>query len=460
MTTLADVPPRATGTIELYEWKDGRTVTFRGRVRFRGQRYRIDFGTNHEGWNAERAQVQLDDILRQCERGTWEPPEKVSAPVLAPPEDETVHVTASRWWQRRAGELADNTQADYRWRLDHLLRELAHETTASIDARRVDSFRQALVGRGLSARSVNMVLDLLAQVLDDAVDYKLLDANPARGKRRRMNVAKPPRSFLEPDMVVDLLEAAGAWEAEVPEHQRYGRRALLSLLCLSGAPRISEATLADRGELDVHAARWRIPEAKTDAGERDVELTAYTLGDLRAHLAVRSPGPRDPLFPTRTGGRLNASNIRNRLLVNEPPDAEGKRWHFVGAGDKRRRVQRGASAVERADDKRAAQGKMLLPRSVTPHTLRRTWAMLALTAGRDARWVMAQMGHTDARLTLQVYAQVIQRQRVDHDLVWHLMRFPDEPEKWPGPGQRAASDPTIDPMADEKPSDLPDRLFP
>ena len=53
----------------------------------------------------------------------------------------------------------------------------------------------------------------------------------------------------------------------------------------------------------------------------------------------------------------------------------------------------------------------------------------ATAAGRtsyDARWVMAQMGRTDARLTLQVYAQVIQRRRIDFDLVWQLMRFPDE----------------------------------
>ena len=76
--------------------------------------------------------------------------------------------------------------------------------------------------------------------------------------------------------------------------------------------------------------------------------------------------------------------------------------------------------------KREAEGRMLLPAKVTPHTLRRTWAMLALTAGRDARWVMAQMGHQDARLTLQVYAQVIQRQRIDIDLVWELMRFADD----------------------------------
>ena len=39
-----------------------------------------------------------------------------------------------------------------------------------------------------------------------------------------------------------------------------------------------------------------------------------------------------------------------------------------------------------------------------------------------------------ARLTLNLYAQVMQRQRVDEALIWQLMRFPDEPEtKGPGP---------------------------
>ena len=95
----------------------------------------------------------------------------------------------------------------------------------------------------------------------------------------------------------------------------------------------------------MHAARWRIPEAKTDAGERDVELTAYTLDELRSHLARRPLPARSPLFPTRTGGRLNASNVRNRLLPE---------------------------VVKRANEKREKAGRMLLPAKVTPHTLRRT----------------------------------------------------------------------------------------
>jgi hypothetical protein len=108
------------------------------------------------------------------------------------------------------------------------------------------------------------------------------------------------------------------------------------------------------------------------------------------------------VFPTYTGGRHNPSNLRTRLL---------------------------ATSVARANEKRAAEGQMLLPK-VTPHTLRRTFASLALAAGRDPRWVMGQLGHTDARFTLSVYAQVIQRQRVDYEVIWSLMRFADERERW------------------------------
>lgn len=85
---------------------------------------------------------------------------------------------------------------------------------------------------------------------------------------------------------------------------------------------------------------------------------------------------------------------------------------------------------------------MLLPERVTPHTLRRTSVSLSLAAGRDPRWVMGQIGHTDARLTLTVYAQIMQRQRIDERLIWTLMRFPDEPER---PGTGRSFGPLIDP---------------
>ena len=39
---------------------------------------------------------------------------------------------------------------------------------------------------------------------------------------------------------------------------------------------------------------------------------------------------------------------------------------------------------------------------------------------------MAQIGHTDARLTLSVYAQVVQRRQADVDLIAQLMAFASE----------------------------------
>jgi integrase len=139
-----------------------------------------------------------------------------------------------------------------------------------------------------------MVLDCLAQVLDDTVEYGLLDTNAARGKRRRMRLPQSRRTFLEPDQVVDLLDAAGHWERELLADERFadrvirGRRALLATLCLAG-PRIHELTAATRARLDVHGGRLRIGEAKTEAGLRDVELTAFLLDELRGHLAGCRP---------------------------------------------------------------------------------------------------------------------------------------------------------------------------
>ncbi len=44
---------------------------------------------------------------------------------------------------------------------------------------------------------------------------------------------------------------------------------------------------------------------------------------------------------------------------------------------------------------------------VTPYSLRRTFISLLLAAGADVPYVMAQAGHTDPKMTLGLYAQVI-----------------------------------------------------
>jgi integrase len=139
-------------------------------------------------------------------------------------------------------------------------------------------------------------------------------------------------------------------------------------------------------------------------------LSAYTLDDLRGHLAVRRPGREARCFQAHGRAAERVEHPRDRLL---------------------------AEVVERANARREQADRIAAARQGdTAHAAPDLGDARADGRG-DARWVMAQMGHTDARLTLQVYAQVIQRQRIDFDLVWGLMRFPDESERWPGPGARA-----------------------
>lgn len=48
-----------------------------------------------------------------------------------------------------------------------------------------------------------------------------------------------------------------------------------------------------------------------------------------------------------------------------------------------------------------------LPEGLTLHALRRTCASVLVALGKDPRYVMAQLGHTDPTVTLGIYAQAM-----------------------------------------------------
>lgn len=433
-------PPK--GEVESYEWKDGRTVSFYLRVPFKGRRVRVTLGTNHEGWTQKRAEVELERIMERVERGTWEPPTNERQADPTELVVETLHVTASRWYGRKEAEgLEPKTETDYKWRLGWILKYKPHEPTANIDAKWVDQFKVWLSGqvsdRGkpLSTRSRNMVLNCLAMVLDDAVKYDHLPANAARGKD--VHIEERPtkkQHFLLPDMIVDLLDAAGAWESDLPRNQRFGRRALLAVLTLAGT-RVEEEGAARLRDLDIHSEILRVDRSKTEAGEREIDLTAYLLGELRPHLATlpkimgRDPTPDDPIFPTRNGEHRNQSNVRRFLT----------------------------EAVEKANKGRAKRNKMLIPEDLTPHDLRRTFACLCFWAGRELPYVQSQIGHKDGRMTLEAYAFAAKRKRVDRALVWELMHFSDEEARRPTNRPLASDEDARMPGLDEQ-SQLPSRF--
>lgn len=74
----------SSGQITESRWKDGRTVTFGARLYAYGRRQRLVFGTNSQGWNQTRAQIELEAVLQQVARGTWLPPDAQFRPLNGP----------------------------------------------------------------------------------------------------------------------------------------------------------------------------------------------------------------------------------------------------------------------------------------------------------------------------------------------------------------------------------------
>ena len=90
--------------------------------------------------------------------------------------------------------------------------------------REVDRYKTAKLADGtLSPNSTNKTLTRLSQIVAVAVEYELIAANPAAGKRRRAKGTRPRRPYAEPEQLMTLLEAADG------ERPLLGGRGRLSL---------------------------------------------------------------------------------------------------------------------------------------------------------------------------------------------------------------------------------------
>ena len=126
--------------------------------------------------------------------------------------DPTFHESVSEWLAAREQEgLSPRTIEDYRWALTHhLLPFFQRHELAEITPSEVDRYQAAkAAGGAISANSINKALTRLSQVMATAVEYKLIAANPATGRRRRLKGTRPNRPFVEPEQLPALLRAAG-----------------------------------------------------------------------------------------------------------------------------------------------------------------------------------------------------------------------------------------------------------
>jgi integrase len=413
----------ATG--QVIERVRGRELVFAIRFRAYGDRHYVTLGRRSEGWTRKRAEQELENVVADVRRGLWRPSTSEPEPE-APRQEPTFHEFASAWFKRREAEGLRERSLEYlRWALtDHLLPSFAEQRLAAITVEEVGGYtarrvaesqrRHAAIAAGhplldadgralrpFAASTVNKTLEVLAAVLELAVEYGHIPSNPAKGRRRRLSTTRPQRPFLEPDQVTALLDAAAELDAEDRTGRRF-RRALLATLAYAGL-RIGELLALRWSDVDLANGRVHVRQSKTEAGVRTVDIQPELRDELVALKASRpDAGPVALVFATAAGKPDNRNNVRRRVLVR---------------------------AVARANERIAERPDWCEPLPVvSPHGLRRTFASWLIAEGEDIAYVMGQLGHTDPKMTLGLYAKALRSKRrrpharrVDQALEWAPM---------------------------------------
>jgi integrase len=413
--------------------KRRKSPTFALRFRVDGQRHYQTLGSVAEGWTRKRADEELDAVLAQVKLGIWTPPQPDTVP--EPGGDPTFRQFASDWFEAGEGGWRPKTREDYEWQLSHHLlpffqhHPLSHITVAEVDRYRASKSRESSKladaqkdwrtrledakdrkarrelqrerpPRPLSAGSINKTLITLSQIMEVAVEYELIERNPAKGKRRRLKASKPPAVWLDrAEHITALLDAAGELDREAPaERKHIERRALLSVLTFAGL-RIGELIDLLWRDVDLSGGKLAVRASKTDAGVRTIDALPVLRDELAALKARRNPAGSDLVFPTSQGAPQNPSNIRQRVL---------------------------APAVKRANDRLEDAGEVPLPQPLTPHKLRHTYASLLVALGTDPGAAMDQLGHTDPGFTLRVYRHGMRRDAASKQALRELVGLAED----------------------------------
>jgi integrase len=287
----------------------------------------------------------------------------------------------------RRGQVAKGTTKHEEWTLSHLLPFFGEWALPEIDIEAVDEYRQfkvteaesraAAIERGrpkrnlhgqilrpLSPRSINRTISFLQWVLSIALEYGYVSHNAAAGRRRRLRERRPAPVHLDTAAQIEaLLESAAGLDRDV--RQRCGEREAIVATLVFAGPRAHELCGLRWRDVDLAGGRLFIGRSKTDAGLREIKMLPLLRDLLASHKAAAHPaGPEDLVFPSESGASRDPVNLRSRIL--EP-------------------------TFKRADKLLVSRGLVPLPKGLTTHKLRHTFASVLIACGEDPISLMRQI---------------------------------------------------------------------
>jgi integrase len=330
-------------------------------------------GTKRLHWKSfkteEEAKAFRDTVRVEIRQGTYVTPDPIAFQDFA--ED---------WRIRTRPTVSPNTGALHEWAVKkYLIPVFGLLPVQALTAERIERWQADLLAKGKPGpRSVQICRTVLGTILEDARKKRRIFVNPIEDVRR-FEVPKRELHFLTAEQVRALCQHVG---------RVYGVLFLVMAFC---GLRIGEALGLQWPDVDVSRRRlfirrqviwrrkkdclagqprWEIREPKSEAGKRVVEIPGPLVRFIEAHQEEQNGGP-NPLslvFPSEDGTPLYPGNVRRRYF---------------------------APAL-----------KAIGVQGIRPHDFRRTFIALHVEAGTHPKLVQTRVGHSNIKLTMDVYGKL------------------------------------------------------
>lgn len=302
-------------------------------------------------------------------------------------------------------DLRESTRCNYLASWNNAIRDsdIGKMKVSEIDQIRIRKFYTGLVKQGLAANTIKFYHSLICPALELAVDSNIIRKNPAKDARKGIGGTKKEKSsitILQQEKLLDFVKNSSQYCVYHP----------LMVFALSTALRVGELTGlrwfdVDLKENIIHirqqliyrnlgdGCRFHVQDLKTEAGRRDIPLTASARKslikqkELSLLLGTKQKkeinGITDFVFLNSLGNPY-ATNAINFILKS-----------IVDAYNK--------SEQEAADrEKRESEP---IPH-ISAHILRHTACTRLAESGIDPKTLQYIMGHSSIAVTMDIYNHV------------------------------------------------------
>ncbi len=269
-------------------------------------------------------------------------------------------------------KASDNTLSSYLRDLRQLKGYLelhTEEDFLTVSPEELAEYTHWMKAQGKSVPTISRSIASIKNLYKFLMSQSIVDENPSMGLVPEKAVQKLPQILTSKEVEL-LLE-----QPECTDLKGYRDRALLELLYATGI-RVSELIALDATDVNISAG---IVRCRGHEKERIIPLYPAAIRALAEYVEFIRP-------------QMLASSDEPSLFVNVSGERMSRQgfWKII----------------------KTYQTKARIEKTITPHTLRHSFAAHLLENGADLRSIQEMLGHADISST-QVYSQLVKKQLKD-----------------------------------------------